>query len=556
MSFINIKTIRGDAQTYKVHLNQTTVQQLKVQINAKNPQFVVAAQRLFFAGIEMANDKALSHVGVQPNNTIHLVLNLSIITKHFQAQVPPKVFNIGANAELIVPIEYADKISCSEMKNATMTVNFLSSCYHISAVDPSIIAKAKPVLRIHFPQSNKAYPTFYKVSAANIPERIRTGHFNSTSIETVVPLMGTYFVAEYLPTPNLVTGAQFYEQVLPGLNYHGLCSNKSCEAYSMPVTRNRGFGTFKQMLEKGRISCPACNQSIIYDYFILYKTRAVFDYCKSAPKSKRVECTSSALIYGATTLFPSENVDFQYLTIQTEAHGETVKNCSIDICVVLDCTASMDPYIEACRKYIHSIVKSIQYKTAQLGTIASINFAVVAFRDYKPPEHKIDYPKLFVEFKEQRLENMPFTTNYEKIQNFIAALKPDGGYDKAEDVLGGLDLAMKQEWTADFKFLLLIGDAPCHGSQFNNCDDNFPNGDPAGITAQGIFKQMKAESIHFYFGEISKESTKKMVQQFKLMYDNSSQQLFALELVEEYIPKFVNQICHYFTVKLAENLYK
>ncbi|RIA79403.1 hypothetical protein C1645_840768, partial [Glomus cerebriforme] len=58
-------------------------------------------------------------------------------------------------------------------------------------------------------------------------------------------------------------------------------------------------------------------------------------------------------------------------------------------------------------------------------------------------------------------------------------------YDDPEDVLGGLNAAITQlSWRNGTRVLFHIGDYPPHGSQFHDFRDDYPNGDPYGLTAE------------------------------------------------------------------------
>ena len=58
-----------------------------------------------------------------------------------------------------------------------------------------------------------------------------------------------------------------------------------------------------------------------------------------------------------------------------------------------------------------------------------------------------------------------------------------GGGDGPEDVAGGFDNALKQDWQANSKYAIFITDAPCHGTKYHDYgpdNDDYPKGDPKG----------------------------------------------------------------------------
>lgn len=86
--------------------------------------------------------------------------------------------------------------------------------------------------------------------------------------------------------------------------------------------------------------------------------------------------------------------------------------------------------------------------------------------------------------------------------------KASGGCDDAEDVAGGLSVALRQDWQSDetrTRIMLHIGDAPCHGAHFHKkkISDQFPIGDPTGLEPSEILKGFYRLNVNYYFGKIS-----------------------------------------------------
>ena len=55
------------------------------------------------------------------------------------------------------------------------------------------------------------------------------------------------------------------------------------------------------------------------------------------------------------------------------------------------------------------------------------------------------------------------------------------GQDVPEDIAGGLKHATELSWRSPVRLCILIGDAPCHGSQYHSFRDNYPGGCPKGL---------------------------------------------------------------------------
>ncbi|RIA93472.1 kinase-like domain-containing protein [Glomus cerebriforme] len=88
-------------------------------------------------------------------------------------------------------------------------------------------------------------------------------------------------------------------------------------------------------------------------------------------------------------------------------------------------------------------------------------------------------------------------------------VKATGGGDGPEDVLGGLDAAVnKMRWSHRTRVLLHLGDAPPHGRRFTSRYDNYPDGDPNGLTAEDVLEKIQSEEILYYFGKITNQPDK------------------------------------------------
>jgi len=57
--------------------------------------------------------------------------------------------------------------------------------------------------------------------------------------------------------------------------------------------------------------------------------------------------------------------------------------------------------------------------------------------------------------------------------------------------------------------MIIIADAPCHGTMYHNEKDNYPTGDPGGLIPEVLLSQAAAKNIHVFFAKI-KPMTDKM----------------------------------------------
>ncbi len=150
----------------------------------------------------------------------------------------------------------------------------------------------------------------------------------------------------------------------------------------------------------------------------------------------------------------------------------------IDVAFVVDTTGSMRDDIRAVKDSLFDIVDHITKRTKDIR----IRFAVVSYRDH-PPQDYTYVTKIF-----------DFSENIKKVHKAISSLKASEGGDAPEAVADGLhDARTKLSWSHDaYKVLLLVGDAPPHGKEYNNLDDDYwPRGCPAGYDPKSEVLELK-----------------------------------------------------------------
>jgi len=90
----------------------------------------------------------------------------------------------------------------------------------------------------------------------------------------------------------------------------------------------------------------------------------------------------------------------------------------------------MQEWIERSKETLHEIINNIKVQSKDL----KVRVAFVGYRDIRDTE---------------RFCVAPFTSDLDKVKNFISKQVADGGRDWPEDVQGGLNQALKLDWQAD-----------------------------------------------------------------------------------------------------------
>lgn len=149
---------------------------------------------------------------------------------------------------------------------------------------------------------------------------------------------------------------------------------------------------------------------------------------------------------------------------------------AVDVCIVIDSTSSMSPFIEDAKRHAKKIAEEISAK----GDL-HLRVAIQAFRDHPPQDHTyVTWEHGF--------------SDLARFQNAIDNLSAYGGGDIPEAVYDGLYAAAGLQWRENAEHLCyLIGDAPPHG--IGLAGDGFPEGCPCGLTARGIIEVFSMHHI-------------------------------------------------------------
>ncbi|CAG8593995.1 2630_t:CDS:2, partial [Dentiscutata heterogama] len=227
----------------------------------------------------------------------------------------------------------------------------------------------------------------------------------------------------------------------------------------------------------------------------------------TAPSDTVLNNNNTHVSTGSSTIVPSVTTDDARLRkrevirkreraiLKTLANIE--RSMEVDLCYVLDCTGSMAGHIAAAKDCILQVTEYIK----NTNPCIKIKVGFCGYRDH------CDGPS--------RLQIFDFTNFYEEFRTNLSSVPANGGGDDPEDVLGGLDAAINQmSWNNGTRVLFHIGDYPPHGERFTTMQDEYPGGDPNGLTAETVLQRMQSENIFYFFGKIT-NYTDTMVEVFR-----------------------------------------
>jgi hypothetical protein len=94
--------------------------------------------------------------------------------------------------------------------------------------------------------------------------------------------------------------------------------------------------------------------------------------------------------------------------------AEIIKAEKVDVCFLVDCTGSMQPYIDMVKSTLNNIVDKLKMKFKSF----EMRVSFVGYRDHAD--------------KDYRITCLPFTENIEIFKSFVSNLKAGGGADQCE----------------------------------------------------------------------------------------------------------------------------
>jgi hypothetical protein len=180
------------------------------------------------------------------------------------------------------------------------------------------------------------------------------------------------------------------------------------------------------------------------------------------------------------------------------------KMTRVKLAFVLDCTASMGPWIHAAKTKIREIIDECSKTHNQ----ASFKVGLVAYRD-----HGDNIPMRVCGF-----------ASPEDAMMVLHGMNAEGGDDIAEDVSGAFHHLLRGilDWShTDVKLVFHITDAPAHGLKFHppHISDRFPQGDPTGNDPCDFLREMSDRGFYYTFVRI-KSATDQMLDVFHKAWGN------------------------------------
>jgi len=217
---------------------------------------------------------------------------------------------------------------------------------------------------------------------------------------------------------------------------------------------------------------------------------------------------------------------------------------SLDLCIMIDCTLSMQEHIDMARNKIIYIVSQVKKQFLEV----ELRVGVVGYRDV---------------FDEKRFEILAFTQDIQRVADFLEGIEADGGQDGPEDVNGGFQEALRSmDWKAFNRTVLHIADAPCHGVEYHDMGeegDFYPGGYFEDMRWEAVFELMKEKKVNYLFLKIQKE-TDLMYEKFRKIWESVELKekgmllSFEQEVIEHDVKKFTEVTITHMTKSISTGI--
>ncbi|EQC35519.1 hypothetical protein SDRG_06810 [Saprolegnia diclina VS20] len=228
----------------------------------------------------------------------------------------------------------------------------------------------------------------------------------------------------------------------------------------------------------------------------------VANVSKSAKKKRRGAAKTDERLEAFHSLHA--NMQANLATVRSNLQRSYSRANRLDLVLVMDCTNSMALWIDVAKREMATILATIQVDHPQ----ATVRVGFVAYRDFCDGS--------------LRLEIQQLTTELARVEAFIASLEATGGGDGPEDIPGGLDAALRLDWQADAKCLVLVADAPCHGELYNDLGDDHRYAAEIleSPCIQGQMRELATRGIDFAFIDIVPKWTATMLAMLEQAYES------------------------------------
>lgn len=192
---------------------------------------------------------------------------------------------------------------------------------------------------------------------------------------------------------------------------------------------------------------------------------------------------------------------------------EIISSTSFNILFLIDVTGSMERHKNLCANSVSLISEKLSAANNYSQAETWVKFGFVAYRDKKD-----DVP----------FEICNFMGDQKLFMEKVLKLQCDGGGDACEDVKGALIKVLSEiKWDSQYKFIVMITDAPCHGKKYHEYTDKEADDYPDEDMTEELHK-IASRGIHL-LGVVFTDSIRKMYEEIGHVIKGKHGQFFLIE---------------------------
>lgn len=213
--------------------------------------------------------------------------------------------------------------------------------------------------------------------------------------------------------------------------------------------------------------------------------------------------------------------------------GHAGPNISLDICIAMDTTGSMEPYLVQAKQTVESLYARVNDELQGSGTgAATFRFAFISYKDRDFADSKLEHG---------HLQCCNFTSDSRVATQELAQMYAKGGGDIAEDVGDALEKAASLQWASDFRLLIHFLDAPPHGSAYHDLDERYDARLDDATDIARIVCSMASNRIDYVMvrcgGEVEQRYTEKFARFCMDAYEGARRSMQAKRVLG-HLPRF------------------
>lgn len=190
---------------------------------------------------------------------------------------------------------------------------------------------------------------------------------------------------------------------------------------------------------------------------------------------------------------------------------------AVDMVFLVDTTGSMNSFMSGVKRIMKKMIWDVFSNLTRysLEEVEPFKFGLVTYKDHPQAGPNNAYA-LKKGIDEVAKIDMDLTSDKKMFDEAVKKMKFSGGQDEPEAVLDGMNEAINNvKWRdQSVKFLVHMLDAPAHGKDLNDCENDKFEECPCGLDYRDLLTEIRNKDIYYYIIKLS-DSADKMIKEFE-----------------------------------------